>query len=911
MAVTNNLFPPTIETYMPAFLLDSGNPTKDICKIYFSISAYNTINEIANVQVTIVDQNTNISILDETKYPSGIKITEMYEDITKQTNDKYYITITKDDLKEKQFEINTYYKVQIRFTSTNASSLSNSIINGNQAIDSWLSENLANFSEWSTICLVHGISTPSLQLQNLDPLAEYTEWNSGNVDIVGNLTFLNKEEDETLRSYEIRVYDENEKEIINTGFLYGETYINVNQINYTFKYLFQEGKKYRINIHYITENLYEEDIDYNIIIIETGGKRLDAILITELDEENSRIGVHVRGNELNKYTGNVMIRRTDSKSNFTIWEDIHLAKIEDEPLDFIWYDNTIESGVWYSYCAQEINSLGHRSIIIKTRNPVLMVFDDMFLTKEKQQLKIKFNPQISSYQRTVSDNIMTTIGSKYPFVTRNGNMNYRQFQISGTISHFIDRDGLLISRDNMYESDDVLQLYDEYNDDKNIIPQYDYTYERDFREKVMDFLYSNDVKLFRSATEGNILVKLTNISFQPNQTVGRLIWNFSATVQEIADNTIENYHLYGVQSLDNKLNKFFTIAGSYLGQILEPVPANTNILSIIEEKYQKRANTGYITKVNYLDFLRLEPYGEPYLIKEGAQGPYKVEDDNTEGSILGYIAKINNKPFVLSPGRTLELKENGVKITSIVFPVETDVDLNYHVSLIETEKEEELPKAQNYYAKVGQCWGTFDYGSSIYKQIWDKYNESYSTYIQNLMEISRVNIEADPGTVVYVREFRETDFDRHIIGETCRLDFNDEDTLIEGIYFAGTHLEPATEQESKRAMIPHNKFIETGIIANSVEEIKKPIYNGVYTITNGIESLNSNDLNIVIIENETYDLSDYKKSDVEFYQLTKESANNRYIYYNDQWFSFNEDNDILCPVSGLVDYCCSIMRGIL
>ena len=38
MAATNALYPAVIETYMPAFLIDSGDTEKDICKVYFSIS---------------------------------------------------------------------------------------------------------------------------------------------------------------------------------------------------------------------------------------------------------------------------------------------------------------------------------------------------------------------------------------------------------------------------------------------------------------------------------------------------------------------------------------------------------------------------------------------------------------------------------------------------------------------------------------------------------------------------------------------------------------------------------------------------------------------------------------------------------------------------------------------------------
>jgi hypothetical protein len=43
-------------------------------------------------------------------------------------------------------------------------------------------------------------------------------------------------------------------------------------------------------------------------------------------------------------------------------------------------------------------------------------------------------------------------------------------------------------------------LYDNYNKNNNINEYQDYIYEREFRQKVYDFLYSNDVKLFKSTT---------------------------------------------------------------------------------------------------------------------------------------------------------------------------------------------------------------------------------------------------------------------------------------------------------------------------------------------------------------------------------------------------------------------------
>jgi len=49
-------------------------------------------------------------------------------------------------------------------------------------------------------------------------------------------------------------------------------------------------------------------------------------------------------------------------------------------------------------------------------------------------LKLKYDFQISSYKTNISESKTDTIGSKYPYIRRNGNMYYRSFPITGTIT---------------------------------------------------------------------------------------------------------------------------------------------------------------------------------------------------------------------------------------------------------------------------------------------------------------------------------------------------------------------------------------------------------------------------------------------------------------------------------------------
>ena len=60
----------------------------------------------------------------------------------------------------------------------------------------------------------------------------------------------------------------------------------------------------------------------------------------------------------------------------------------------------------------------------------------------------------------------------------------------------------------------------------------------------MNFLTNGQPKLFKSYEEGNIIVYLSNVSFTPNKTLGRHIYDFSATVTECCEMTQENLKKY-------------------------------------------------------------------------------------------------------------------------------------------------------------------------------------------------------------------------------------------------------------------------------------------------------------------------------------------------------------------------------
>jgi len=545
MAINNNIFPPAVATYMPAFLVDSTVASENICRVYFSITAYNNIENLKNIQITVTNQNTNKTVLDNTKYPCEIMLSNINEDNNITTDYKYYIDILPSDI-QGGFKNNQYYKIQLRFTGADAANVS---LDTPQAIDSWLAANLQYFSEWSSVCLVRGISKPILDLQNFDP-EEVVTLPTNNVDIVGRLSFTDSAEQDSLKSYRIKLYSEEDELLQDSGNIYTNTFTDPNEINYSLNYMLEEDTLYYFTLEYETANLYNKILTYYFETSEGSGETLNATLAVEPQEENGRFKISLTSIE--PISGDIIIRRSSSRTNFTIWEDVNSCSFNAVAANYTWYDYTIESGIFYKYLAQKKSNQGRGVPISASGEPFMLLFDDIFLVGKDRQLKIKFDPNISSFKRTLGETHTETIGSQFPFIYRNSNMNYIQFPLGGTISCLEDDNNLFTSRAELLGSNNLTYYNDYNNNEYRRINEYnDWVYEREFRKLVLDFLTNDEVKLFKSTTEGNFLIKILDVNLSPNQTLGRRIYNFTATAYEIDEYSFSKCKDYQILSTNN------------------------------------------------------------------------------------------------------------------------------------------------------------------------------------------------------------------------------------------------------------------------------------------------------------------------------------------------------------------------
>ena len=966
MSISNNLYPPIINTYMPAFIQNQP------CRVYFSLSDFNKYEDVKNnVQVMINDKNTNQSVLNSTLYPAGIKITSLNEDKNISSNMRYYIDILPSELREAEFKTNRFYKVQIRFTSSAVA-----IYNPEtDKIAKWLVDNQSMFSEWSSVCLVRGIKQPIVTIRGFEENVQNKEiiFTSETIQLVGNVQFENPsgEMAEFLDSVQVKLFKKELGEDSGKNHsveIFQDATAFKSEFKYVFKEAIEDGVSYVIKFTYVTNGGYQESKNYTFKVIQYGIDKINANIFATADDGEGRIKIEVKALETIKedFIGKITIRRTSSESNFAEWEDVHNVLLtEAKELDYTWYDYTIKSGVWYKYCVQKRNRRNDRGVIVATKEPVMVYFEDVFLTHGGRQLKLKFDATVSSFRYNVLESKIDTLGSQYPFIRRNGHAKYRTFPITGLITSFCDEAGLFTTKQDIYGN--TLSLYEKYNNDNDINEYRDFSYEREFREKVMDFLYENNIKLFKSPTEGNILVRLMDINLTPNQTLGRMLYSFSATAYEMDKADIDNYNNYDIQIKDElsegliqqkedrlgkviitggyrSYNNSFSVRDTFSNFSSETIYCpNDNIVELISILNANKGSIGFDNKVRKLKQLKIIFTSKPYLIKEYdgqlevLKSTSTIEDDAIV--VYGYWIKVNNQDILIKANTQYSKKRevvgtddngfadlirteyatyeiNDLDITSLQVKESVDIELDFIAENIQTESITNLVNKVYYNKKIGQLENIFKPGHSVIKDLKLKYTEEYDRGYEELVAVNGISIEAPQGTLVTMKDSLDDRYNQHEISDTGFLDFENLSTTIDELYFNGMRLSKAPYQENYPELIrDRTDFLYKYPYINDDK------YNRIKDIeyVNQYYSYSVANEKIVVERQYIHEFPEFPIKNGVYLQsilISEDEEGNKtfeykyWIYYQDNWYTFDPVEElVLCPIDALVNYYCEVVEG--
>lgn len=233
--------------------------------------------------------------------------------------------------------------------------------------------------------------------------------------------------------------------------------------SYTIKTDLEQDKVYYLDYTVKTINgLVKSAQTKYISQIGSIDSKLHTKLECNLDYENGYIDINLvkpDGVEIEESAvGSFYLLRASDEDDFNSWYEVLKFVLQgQQPSRHLWKDMTIKQGVKYKYAIQQFNIYGLRSNKIES-NIVEADFEHAFLYDGERQLKIKYNPKISSFKNTLLESKVDTIGSKHPFIFRNGNVKYKEFPISGLISYLSDENDLFYPSSSVFNSDELYRF---------------------------------------------------------------------------------------------------------------------------------------------------------------------------------------------------------------------------------------------------------------------------------------------------------------------------------------------------------------------------------------------------------------------------------------------------------------------
>lgn len=521
------LYPPSINGTIPAFCKDGTV----LITVPFSMNKAVSKSEVKGFAVKIKTVSGVVK---------GVVKTSASKNSSYDVEENYQAIF---DVSHLDFSVGQYYKLQLAYIGT---------------------DGVVGY--YSTVGVAKYTTMPSISVDGL----KFGRINSHNYFYTGVYSQKKGDTTEKLYSTRFRLYDSNKNVIQDTGDVLHNT--STDDLSYESHTEFsvpqdlEIDKTYYIKFSIKTVNGLERSTPYfRIMQRRSVSPEIKAELVATLRPDEGYVNIQIQDKVDAVISGAFLLSRASSLNGYA-WEELKRFDLQSMvPDKWSFLDRTVEQGATYKYSLQQYNSNGIYSDRIVS-NSVLVDFEDMFLFDGKRQLNIRFNPKVSSFKADHLESKTDTIGSKYPFISRNGNVDYKEFSISGLISYQMDSVELFMSKQELGISEVSHNLTTE-----NI------TAERVFKNKVLDWLNDGKPKVFRSPAEGNYIVRLMNVSLSPTDSLSRMLHTFTCQAYEIADFTIENLKYYNLVDF----NEDFALQTRWKTIVLKDVEDSSTIPQLL------------------------------------------------------------------------------------------------------------------------------------------------------------------------------------------------------------------------------------------------------------------------------------------------------------------------------------------
>lgn len=397
------------------------------------------------------------------------------------------------------FNVGQFYKVQLALKSGSGAA--------------------AEFGYLSTVGVIKYTSAPTLTIEVN---------NSGAVVVKGKYT--NSDTTEKLKSYKFT--------ILKNGTIVASSGEQIHDINNEYdlfypNYEFENGVTYSVSFDITTINGYQATKNTTFTYSKSSTSSGTITAVNNVAEGYVDI-------TMSAYTNNLRLLRKHNNQ----WEEL----LQTIPNQKHFRDFTVEQGEEYIYGVEIIS--GGKYGQLSQSDSIKADFEDALIYDGERQLNLRYDCKISSYKSNIQEQKVETIGAQFPFIFRNGAINYKEFSINGLLSYHIDehrlfQDGCFAAADSADAEKRATTVAYSDSDAEEFVGE-EWHKEREFKNAVLDWLSDGKPKLLRTCQEGNFIIRLVNISASPNEVLGRRIHSFSATAYEIAEPTIENLKKYNL-----------------------------------------------------------------------------------------------------------------------------------------------------------------------------------------------------------------------------------------------------------------------------------------------------------------------------------------------------------------------------
>jgi hypothetical protein len=509
------LYPPTIPGTIPAFYGTS-------IEVPFSMNRAVGLSEFNGFALKI-------------KKVSGVLVGTVFEDSSETWIKNGAIKFQLPTLVAEQLVQGQFYKIQIAYTKRSGTSRTVGI--------------------YSTIGVVKYTTMPMVSIENMDDTVVnnhiysytgvYRQVSETYSNGVTNIDWSTKDTTEKMYSSRFVIYDTDSNIVKDSGEILHNTINDTNAYESSETYMIPEDLELNkiYYLYYIVTTINGMVVTsprYRITQRRQIPMSLEGSITAQLNYDAGTIDIYLKGKYENQVSSGLFLlsRRGDNDPNG--WEELYYFSLQSEiPDRLLFTDYTVAQGVNYVYSLQQYNTHNVFSDRMFSNN-IIADFEDLFLFDGQRQLKVKFNPKVSTFKPNVVESKTNTLGSKHPFIVRNGDVNYKEFSISGLISYQMDDIDSFLSKSTLGLEFATHNLVTE-----NIKA------ERDFKLAVLEWLNDGQPKLFRSPTEGNYIVRLMNVTMSPNDTLGRMLHTFNCSAYEVDDYNYENLHKHGLISVIN------------------------------------------------------------------------------------------------------------------------------------------------------------------------------------------------------------------------------------------------------------------------------------------------------------------------------------------------------------------------